>query len=124
MDIILSVGLFGIIALFGLFLLIQSIKNSQRIFYGQELSKAYLIKTAFLAGLSTSMLFLTLIFFVSLFEGDSRWSIEWVLIFIVLAIFGGLLVFLGACVHYSAVNKYRETVFKKTIERIMRDKEK
>lgn len=107
--------LIGILTPLGLYLLIKSIKNSRRIFYGLEPSTAYLIKNALLTGISTSILFIAMILILSMLEGYLWWTKEWVMILIALAIVGGVFVFLGACIHFSTVNRYRETVFKKAI---------
>lgn len=107
-----------IIGLIGLLILVKATRDSRRIYLGEVNSKNVSLMNAFLTGLSSSILFLTLIMIVGLLDKNYHLSIAGVLGSLIISIIFGSVAFLGAYFGFAIVRKYREFLGRKISEKI------
>ena len=106
----------------GLLILFRALRDSIKIYLGEVSSRIYSLKNAFLTGLSSSLLFLTLVFVGSITDNDFNWTIQGILGSLAISTLFGLIVFIGTYISFTIVGKYRETMYKKIVDKIHQDK--
>ena len=108
----------SIIGLTGLLLLLKTLMDSRKIYLGEVNSRVSSLNNAFMTGLSTCMLFLTLIMIVSFLEEDLILSFAGLLGSLTISILIGFIVFLSTLISFVVVGKYREILGKKIADKI------
>ncbi len=107
-----------IIELTGLLILIKAARDSGRIYHGEVNSRVARLTNAFLTGLSSSMLFLTLIMAIGLLDKDYQWSNAGLFGSLMISLVFGLIAFLGTYLGFAIVGKYRDFLGRKISEKI------
>jgi glycerol uptake facilitator-like aquaporin len=119
---VISLLIAAFLACLGLLILFRAIKDSRKIYLGEIKSRIYNLKNAFFTGVSSSMLFLTLIFVVSVTENEFNWTFQGILGSLAISVLVGLIVFFGTYIGYIIVDKYRVTLVKKVVDDLQEDK--
>lgn len=98
---------------FGIFLFIRNFHQSRQILLGSETSRSVMIKVAIRLGLGFNLGFLSLELFFAGLDKNLKWTVETVLVMILLPLIGNLILTLGSLWQYFIVGKYRGLINKK-----------
>ena len=94
----------------GLCLGIYAYRDSRPIFFGLETSWKKRLSNAIYNGISSSMIFMSIILIVGLIEPKYNWSLKNILLFAAFSGFPGLIVTLGSIWQFFIVNRYRKKI--------------
>ena len=104
-------------AFMGSIILIRTLKDSKKIFIGEETLLRKVIINSLFTGLSGSLEFAAVILFLSLIDQDYTWKPQGIFISTIISLIVGLILFLSTLWGFFIVGKYRNFLQRKLIRR-------